>query len=156
MHKLLLVPFALILMSGSAFAQWEIDDVSDEQGYLYVAYNVDRTDTIEVQLSCDELLDGHMLLTIFTGDDLGKSKGDAVLLTAEIGEERFEDLVGETVDIEGEKVLDFSEGQNASIRDLASAIGEGDDLVVSYEGDDWTIPGTDAAEAIRPIFKHCP
>lgn len=158
MKKSLIISLALLVSATPAFARWELDDDSDNQGYLFVASQIDTTDTVEIQVVCDELREGNILFSIFTGVDPGKSKAFSppVPVTVAFGSVVHADLEGTVVDIEGERILDISEADEPAVRQIAQAIRKGKDMTVSYQDVSWTVPAEAASEVLPGIFEHCP
>ena len=158
MKKSLIIPLAMLLAVTPAFARWELDDDSDDQSFLFIASQIDTTDTVEIQVACDELMAGDILFSIFTGVDPGKSKDSSppVLVTVAFGSVIHADLDGTVVDIEGERILDISEADEPAVRQIAEAIRKGKEMTVSYLDVSWTVPPDAAAEALPGIFDRCP
>lgn len=157
MKKPLLISLAMLVAVTPAFARWELDDDSDDQGYLFVASQVDTTDTIEIQVACDELMAGDILFSVFTGIDPGKSKDSSppVPVTVAFGSVVHADLEGTVVDIVGERILDISEADEPAVRQIAEAIRKGKEMTVSYLDVSWTVPGEAASETLPGILDRC-
>ena len=158
MKKSLLVSLALLLAVNPAFARWEFDDDSNDIGDLFIASQVDTTKTIEVQVLCDELLDGALLFSVFTGIDPGKRKDTSppVPVTVSFGSVVYADLQGKVVDIEGERILDISEADESEVRAIAHAIRKGKEMSIAYLDENWTVPGQDAPDVLAKILERCP
>ena len=158
MKKTLLVPLALLLAVTPAFARWEFADDSNDSGDLFVASQIDTTNTIEVQVLCDEALDGKLLFSIFTGIDPGKRKdfSPPVPVTVAFGSVVYAGLEGTVVDIEDERILDISEADESDVRNIAHAIRKGKEMSVAYLGEHFTVPAQDAPDVLAKILERCP
>lgn len=156
--RISIIVLAMLVPMGGAFANWEVEDLTDEQGELFVAFAVDETDTIEIQMTCDELLDRELLLSVYTGVDADQKKAlpEPVSVSFTVGAVPFGSFSGKVTEIEGEKVIDMSEADHAQIRDLAQAMAKGKTVTLSYADTVWTVPGTDSSSALPVIFEHCP
>lgn len=158
MKRLLLVPLTVFVAATPALALWELDDASDDMGYLLIASQIDTTDTIEIQLACDEILEGDLLFSIFTGIDPGKTKDSMppVPVTVEFGAVSFPDLTGKIVDIEGERILDISEAVDPEVKQIAQAVRKGKEMTVSFLDTEWLVPAENAADILPGVFERCP
>jgi len=157
MRRWMIALSAMALMAGPAAARWQVDDNSDSAGFLFVASQVDETDTIEVQVICDIAREGKLLFSVFTGTEMGKEKYaiPSVPITVEFGAVSY-GVEGEVVDNDVERILDVAEADDAQVRKIASAIRKGKDMVVSYREEEWILPGENAAASLDTIFEYCP
>ncbi|KKB78037.1 hypothetical protein VW35_13080 [Devosia soli] len=148
----------MLVTVSPAFARWQVDDESDGGGFLFIASQVDETDTIEVQLVCDEMREGKLLFSVFTGTEMAKQKYaiPAVPITVRFGAVAFENLEGEVVGNDVERILDVSEVDEPRVRDLAAAMRKGKDMTLTYRDEEWLLTGENAAASLDTIFEHCP
>lgn len=158
MHKTALVLSATLAMVSPALALWQVDDESDDQGFLFIASQVDDTDTIEVQLACDEFREGALLFSVFTGIPLEKQKHSMpdMPISVRFGNVAYDDLMAEVVDLDTERILDVSEESHPEVRQIAHAIAKGKEMVVTYRDDRWVLNGDNAAPSMIPVLKNCP
>ncbi|KQN73959.1 hypothetical protein [Devosia sp. Leaf64] len=158
MRKTVLAIAATVAMVSPAFAVWQVDDESDDQGFLFIASQVDETDTIEVQLICDEFREGALLFSVFTGIPLEKQKHSMpdAPIAVRFGNVAFDDLMAEVVDLDTERVLDVSESDHPEVRQIAHAIAKGKEMVVTYRDEQWVLAGDNASPSVGPILENCP
>lgn len=153
-----ILTLAMLMPMVGAHANWEVEDASDVQGELFVAFAVDETDTIEVQISCDALLDYDLQFSIFTGIGVDQKKAlpEPVSVSLTLGTTRYDDIGGSVTEVEDEKVIDISASAFPQIREMAGAVAKGKDFSLAYGDMVWTVPGTGGAGAMPMIFEHCP
>lgn len=154
---------ALLMLAGTATATaqvadpWLVDDASDDQGKYFIAHAVDRTDTVELQVTCDELLDGDLLISLFTAVPERWSKQlPPVDVVFSFGATVMDPLPGVYVPVEGELVIDMVESDADHLRDVVAAIGKSKPLMVSYSGKDWVFANVEAGPAMAQITEECP
>lgn len=154
----------LLALAGTtaAMAQvadpWIVDDATDEQGKYFIAHAVDRTDTVELQVACDELLDGDLLISLFTAVPHRASKGlpPDIDVVFSFGGVAMEPMTATYVPVEDELVLDMAESDAPHLREVVAAIGKSKPLMVSYGDTDWVFANVDAGPAMAQITDECP
>lgn len=158
MRKTAIIMSTLLATASPAFALWQVDDESDAHDALFIASQIDETDTIEVQVICDEATDTGLLFSVFTGIALEKLKHSMpdTPISVRFGNVAFENLAAKVVDLDTERILDLSEDIHPEVREIAHAIAKGKAMVVTYRDNEWVLPGDNARESIGPVLENCP
>jgi hypothetical protein len=148
-----------ITVSPAAAQTWQMENASDAQGKLYVAFVVDATDTIEVQFTCDELLDGKVFMSVFTAEDYGASKKRLAQtpITIAVDGRDLPPLPSVVSNIDDELVLDVHEGEVPALRSALTEVAAAEDgIVISYADSRWTVSRDGARKALAAIERNCP
>jgi hypothetical protein len=159
MRKLVLGALFAAFGTVGAQADWKVDDESDRSGVFIVAYSVDATDTVELQVICDEAYDGQLVISFFTGDfsaDAGKRPSPVDFAVRFGATELGEPMTGNFFDADGELIIDIYEDDEPGMRDIVAAMAKGKPMTISYRDKSWAFANRHAGRALATVTEGCP